>query len=1707
MLTASRHDFVPSLAPRPSLVTKPPSNPSISLRGARENSLAGVDIDLPRGRWVAVTGRSGSGKTSLVFDTLVREGERRFLGSLSAHARHAFGKLGRADLDSLTGLPATIAVGQHAVTPHQRSTVGTLTGLLDLLRLLFARTANDPATDPSGEALTRSHFSFNHPLGQCASCRGIGLSDRIDPSKIVADGGKSLRDGALVPTLKNGYTVYSQVTVDVMDTVCRAHGFDVDSPWDSLSDEQRHVILYGSRALKVPFGKHAIESRMKWSGITARPREEGYYRGLVPVMDEVLQRSRNPNILRFVSSRPCEECSGTRLGRPGREAQLGELTLPQALSLPTAELLHELDKALQSQSSDAAACAVWTRTRPPLAARVQRMLRLGLGHLSLDRSSTTLSGGEAQRVRLAAQLNGQLSGVLFALDEPTLGLHPNGQQGMQEILRELLDNGNSLVLVEHDPDMVRHADHVLALGPGAGSEGGRVVAWDGPAAAGHPTLIDHEHPLGCVAPPDRSTRPGSGWIRLTGATLHNLDQAELNVRQGALNVVMGLSGAGKTSLVFGTLLPALQGHTDGGPFETLSVHPGTLTEVQLIKLLKENQRDAGQARPNAPVHAVDARPVGKTPRSTPATWCGLFDLIRKRFAKLDSAKLRGLTASHFSFNSAHGRCPACEGLGLTRVGLHLFEDLELLCDACGGGRYAQSVLEVELAGKTIADVLRMSFREARAFFEHDPPCAVLCDAMLTLGLGYLTLGQSSGSLSRGESQRIKLGTLLGTRRSEPTLVVLDEPDRGLAPTDVVDLLVALHALVEAGHTVLAISHHRQVWAAADHLIELRDGSTLREAQPDWSALSKRQPPPPAEQGDERPIELRGVRTHSLRGIDVAFPRHQLTAVCGVSGSGKSSLVTHTLASEATARFAESLPFQVRRFMRRLPAPRIESASGLGPTLHLGQGHASSRRALDRRSTVATQSECGPLLRLIYSRAGLWQEQPCGLSASHFSRERREGACEVCGGRGTSQRCDPQRLIDAPHRPLLGAGPSTAASGAAGGSRPGRFFTEADGQHMATLVAALVAGQVTDQDADQVADRLQEPALEPCRSPAEIWDLLKTRPWNELPPSVRDMALHGLEDPGSRKPQSLRVQWEFASSAEGDGSHEFETSWSGLCALVEAEADHRARSKRAAEWSAPLADAECPSCSGSGLTQIPRETRVLGVSLPELEQLSLVAVSALFRSSTQDPVLEALRPELCVRLAELQSLGLGHLQLGRPVRTLSSGELQRVRLGGVLRSGLVGLTLVLDEPTAGLHERDVQQLLDRLHTFQQEGNTVVLVSHRPSVLRRADHLLELGPEGGAKGGQLLETGPPERVLSGDGPTARALRARPGSDERTAAGTPNTPLIQLRGAHAHNLVQLDVQFPASGLVCITGVSGSGKSSLLFDVLGASFAAQAPVKCETLDIPGGFERYKALHDARDAHRTTATSSTLVALQLAAPLGAVFSAASAQANSGQRLPARAFKPGNTAGRCPACKGSGREQVSMDFLADVDLPCQVCNGRRFRPEVCQVRWNGKSIVQILEEPAEQLLMSLAALPEHACGKEQRALCAGLTALDDVALGHLPLGRPRVELSGGESARVQLAASLMHSTTPAVSLYDEPSTALHEADLGRILKVFRKLADRGDLVLTTEHRLSAIAAADWVIDLGPEAGADGGRLMVAGPPSSLGKLTPGHTAAALRARS
>jgi len=1013
----------------------------LSVRHAAEHNLRDIDVDIPHGRITVVTGVSGSGKSSLVFDVVFREAQRRYLETFSSYARQFMGKLQRPDVGSVSGLSPAVAVGQRTTSPGPRSTVGTLTEIHDDLRLLFARLGESP----DGLRLSRRMFSFNRPEGACPACRGLGVEDRIDPNLFVADPARTLRQGALTLTTPNGYIIYSQVTMEVLDEVCRAHGFSVDIPWRDLTEAQRDIVLNGSDRVLIRYGKHPLESRLRWKGIVAKPREEGVYRGILPVMETILRTKRNDNILRFARTLPCRACGGKRLRPESLRVAVAGRTIADFAALD----IREFAAGMRGLDFDAPRREAGQAIRAAALKRTDLLERLGLGYLRLDRAADTLSGGEVQRIRLASQAGSGLRGVLYVLDEPTAGLHPADTARLLELVRELRDNGNTVLVVEHDEDVMRAADHIVDLGPGPGAAGGRVL-YQGPAAGltGLPPGLSptRDFLAGARVPALRSeVRAGAGRLVVRGARLHNLKSIDAEFLLGALNVVTGVSGAGKSTLVRHVLAERLRSGRLG---------PGA---------------DAGGIQAEGPVGrvvVVDQSPIGRTPRSNPATYTGIADRIRDLFAALPEAKARGFGKGRFSFNVAGGRCETCQGAGLLRIGMHFLGDVDVICPDCEGRRFNDETLAVRDRGRSIHDVLEMSVEEAAEFYAGAPRLAAELEVLKRLGLGYLKLGQSSATLSGGEAQRVKLASEMGRSARGPVLYILEEPTTGLHRADVDTLIAALQRLIDLGRTVIAIEHHPDVIRAADRVVDLGPGSgdeggrvvacgapdeiaacaaslTGRALRGELAGLTAAGGKEPGRADADGPLVLEGVTTHNLRSVDVRIPFRRFTAVCGPSGGGKTSLVFDTLFAAARERYIESFSAYVRALIDKGGRADFAAARGLTPPVAVAGRTATA----NPRSTVGTLTEVHDHYRLLYSRAGTSPPELRGRphTASMFSFNHEQGACPACKGLGTVTVADPERLITDPAKSLL--------AGAMDGTRTGRFYGDPHGQFVAALEAA------------------------------------------------------------------------------------------------------------------------------------------------------------------------------------------------------------------------------------------------------------------------------------------------------------------------------------------------------------------------------------------------------------------------------------------------------------------------------------------------------------------------------------------------------------------------------------------------------------------------------------------------------------------------------
>ncbi|MBC2894277.1 excinuclease ABC subunit UvrA [Rhodococcus sp. 4CII] len=785
---------------------------------ASEHNLAHVDVFIPRDVIVAFTGVSGSGKSSLAFGTIYAEAQRRFLESVTPYARRLMDQIGAPKVGDITGLPPAVALQQARGHTSVRSSVGTLTHISNVLRMLFSRAGTYP---PGAAVLDSNAFSPNTPEGGCPACHGLGRTHDVDVDALVPDPSLSIRDGAVAAWpgawLGKNYR-------DILDTL----GIDVDRPWSELPADQRNWILTTDEQPTVTVSPVRDPGKMvrDYQGTFSSART--YVLHTFATTKSAAQRTK---VGRYLLSRPCSACDGKRLRPEALAVRFAGLDVAEATELSLSDLAAVLETAVgpgDSGASDATEQAAVALV-DNLLGRLGGLSELGLGYLSLGRSTTTLSPGELQRLRLATQLQSGLFGVLYVLDEPSAGLHPADTEALVTAVRRLRASGNSVFVIEHNLDVVRAADWIVDVGPGPGEHGGRVLysgAVDGLAQVAESVTRRY---LFDAAPRHRSPDRPSGWIELAGITMHNLRDLTVQIPLGVLTAVTGVSGSGKSTLVSRVLTDVVSQHLG------VDTDPGTETsgeESEDFTTAVADARDSNSEPTVVATHGlghldrlvrVDQTPIGRTPRSNLATYTGLFDVIRKLFAADPTARERGYRPGRFSFNVAGGRCEECEGAGSITVGMLFLPEASAPCPTCGGARYNADTLEILVDGRTIADVLAMTVDEARAFLAHVPAATKSLSMLVEVGLGYLRLGQSATTLSGGEAQRVKLATELQRIRSGHTLYVLDEPTTGLHPADVDRLMEVLRRLVDAGNTVVLVEHDMSVVSSADWMIDLGPG--------------------------------------------------------------------------------------------------------------------------------------------------------------------------------------------------------------------------------------------------------------------------------------------------------------------------------------------------------------------------------------------------------------------------------------------------------------------------------------------------------------------------------------------------------------------------------------------------------------------------------------------------------------------------------------------------------------------------------------------------------------------------------------------------------------------------------------------------------------------------------------------------------------------
>jgi len=1892
-------------------------NRQISLKKVCVHNLKSISISLPPNELIVFSGVSGSGKSSLAFDTIYVEGQRRYVESLSAFARRYLGDLPKPDVEQVSGLSPSISIEQKTAGKNPRSTVGTMTEIYDFMRVLYARVgiphcpvsgeavlpqsreriiktvhnlpldtaimilapyargkkaefledfqnllrkgftrvrldgkivhleddirldrsvahdvdifidrlnidpsnhsriteaitlalemgqgicsvvdaktgdetlfsmhAYSPKSGLSYHSLEPHDFSFNSPSGMCPDCNGLGevqeynLDLIIDPEKSIAEDCCSI--ASPYGTVRYG---------NIYDNLARLYDFNINKPWKKLPEKAKHVFLYGTgekwtrMEFVHPVKKIKWTDYVGWKGILHEARER---------YQAASSQSYRTKMEKLMALQICPACKGSRLkAYPSATTlngkciwELTELTIGECLDFFSHLQLTPQEKLIAEE------------LLKEITQRLHFLIDVGLHYLTLSRTAPTLSGGEAQRVRLASQIGCGLVGVTYVLDEPSIGLHPRDNLKLIQTLKQLRDLGNTVIVVEHDEETILAADQIVDFGPGPGSKGGEIVSQGSlQDLISSPKSITGAYLTGklSIPIPKERKKPGKESLEIIGATHHNLKNVSVKIPLGLFVAVTGVSGSGKSSLVSDILFPALSNALHHGE-HTVGAHK----EIRGLEHLDK-------------VIAIDQSPIGRNPRSNPATYIKVFDEIRDLFCMLPESIVRGYKPGRFSFNVKEGSCPNCEGMGMIKIDMDFMDDAWITCPICNNKRFDHETLSILYKEKNISDILDMTVQEAWEFFEHIPSIAHKLHVLIQVGMEYIQLGQPSTTLSGGEAQRIKLAKELARPSTGKTLYILDEPTTGLHFHDIKHLLTVLHELVGRGNSVLVIEHNMDVVKTADWIIDIGPeggvggGQVVATGSPESIAtqktptgeavsraienqfvlaiqeLMKKKKTKRSQKVEDRSVKFISVKDaeqHNLKQVSVQIPREAITVFTGPSGSGKSSLAFDTIYAEGQRRYIESLSPYIRQFVNQMPKPKVGQVEGLSPAVAIEQKASAG----NPRSTVGTLTEIYDYLRILFARIGIphcpetgeviraiskdhvvdrimaFEENaavyilaPLELAKSEsfadliqryrrrgflrmrlngeffevdsplaFEKRRKnrlelvidrlkinptiksrvfeavENASEIGKGTVLILRHDPQEdkyeeillnlsfAVESTGQSYPEITPHTFAFNTLTGMCPdceglgyqygADLLRHSEFAHLSVEALLRQLWKVTfTADVDSAID-----TAKPFFQEEEI-DL--STPLKQLPAKKLNLLMNGSpEDKWYSSKQGFRFRWHGINST-----------------LAKAGKSANTAIKQAL---LPLLDEiQCFSCQGTRLNPLARHVTIQGQSIGEVCRLPIEKTLDFIRSiileKEEQKILDEVIKQLISRLEFLQEVGLHYMALERNAPSLSNGEAQRIRLARQLGSGLTGVLYVLDEPTIGLHPRDNALLNQALIKLKELGNTLILVEHDPQTIAIADYLVDLGPQAGIHGGHITSRGTVEEVkndphsLTGAYLSGSKLIPFPAKKRKVK----KEEFLQVQKARVHNLKKINASFPIGAMSFLTGVSGSGKSTLLHQVIktaaeaGIGYSDMISLGYADVDGLDHFDKLICIDQNPIGH--TVRSDVVTYVDVLTPMREFFCSLPLARSKG--LQPKHFSYNHRKGMCTSCWGLGYKKIQMHFLPPVTIQCEECGGQRLNPSSLEVQYQEKNLGQILQLTAEE---ARALFPNHP------RIVRILDTLISVGLGYLKLGQEIATLSGGEAQRIKLSRELAkRSTGKTLYLMDEPTTGLHSDDICKLLNVLHRLVDKGNTMIIIEHHLDMIKNADYIVDLGPEAGEKGGEVVCVGTPDQIAKNPRSHT--------
>jgi len=1867
---------------------------SLDLKKVAVHNLKNVSLSLAHNQLIVFTGVSGSGKSSLAFDTIYVEGQRRYIESLSAYARRFLGEMPKPNAQSIDGVTPTIAIEQKSAGKNPRSSVGTMTSIYDYLRVLYARLAYaycpiskervtpisrkqiaesilskehgtkiillapfakgkkgefkedfidllkkgfariridgnfyhlaeeiptldknvshdielvidrltiDPENrirfleaiemgleagngillafypDLKTEELFSEHgfseksglyypplepedFSFNHPKGMCEACEGLGVALTYDLNKIIDPTLSIAQDCCIIAgsyqTVKWG---------NVYDNLARIYKFSVNTPFENLSEKAKKVFLYGTgeKWTRMRF-VHPISNKkwtdyVSWKGVIHEAKTR---------FSEAKSEKYREKMRTLMSEDICMKCHGSRIKAYPAAAkfkgkliyELTEMMIEDLFNFFTNIELTEYETQISEE------------LLREISGRLQFLLNVGLHYLTLSRTAPTLSGGESQRVRLASQIGYGLVGVTYVLDEPSIGLHPRDNTLLIKTLISLKDRGNTVIVVEHDEETICAADTIVDIGPGAGVEGGEIIT-----CGSLKTLLSESKSItGAYLKKEKSIpvrknrrKAKKDKIIIKNATHHNLKNIDVEIPLGIMVAITGVSGSGKSSLISDILYPAF-----ANKFHKAKLKIGKHSSITGFENLDK-------------IIAIDQSPIGRTPRSNPATYVKVFDNIRDLFASLPMSLAAGFQVGRFSFNVKEGSCYHCKGMGMNRIDMDFMEDEWVVCPHCKGKRFDTKTLSITYRDKNIHDILEMSIEEAYDFFQDIVPIAKKLKFLIQVGLGYLKLGQGATTLSGGEAQRIKLSKELMRPQTGKTLYILDEPTTGLHFHDIYKLNEILQSLVDTGNSVILVEHNMDLIKTVDYIIDLGPeggfsggqvvgkgtpeeikkhntptGIYLKKAFDENLILTKKTFLPKSQTHTN--IVVKGASQNNLKDISLTIPRNKMSVFTGPSGSGKTSLAFETIYAEGQRRYIDSLSPYAKTFVKQMPKPKIEEIDGLSPSICIEQKKHSG----NPRSTLGTMTEIYDFLRVVYARIGtpfcpetgekiqaitvdfiidklfllpentkiqilapmnikrgddfsIWKNQiqnqgflRIRLNHSYFELDdeinydnRLKNTLELVVDRLIIKKEVKKRLHDA------------IVMGAKLGNQSIIIATPDEDFYFNLAFAVLSTGKSYPPITHHTFSfNSQEGMCHDCLGLGYRWGahlendatVCKFTPFDLFTRLLKGLSTipsfkclekflksEGI-DPHTaiKKLSNEKKQILFNGSSKPVQFKNLTFEYLGINNTL-ARLSKSAKGHIKENIIPILSQSVCSSCNGTRLNALAQNVRIDGISITDLCNMPISEAKHFVETLKGTKVLQEALTTLKSRLSFLIDIGLDYLSLDRPAPTLSGGEVQRTRLARQLGSGLTNVLYVLDEPTIGLHPHNNTLLNTALKNLKELNNTLILVEHDPLTTIESDMIYDFGPESGNRGGFITAQGTPQEIQKNDKSlTGRYLSGKlqiPILKKRRKLKN----FIKIENATKHNIKNLSLSLPTKALVCITGVSGSGKSTLLSDILLPALKqnlAKRKPKSEFIFDGTTFKGLDSFDKVLAIDQTpigrTIRSDVVTYTDLLTPLRYFF--ASIPSASAKGLMPRHFSFNHNAGLCKKCRGLGFQTVELQFLPSVRVECDACKGNRLNPLSLSITYKGKNLGQILKLTIKEAKEFLPPIPK---------VMKTLDRLISVGLDYLTLGQETQTLSGGEASRIKLSRELAKPTRAhTLYIFDEPTVGLHSDDIAKILPIFHSLVDKGNTLIIIEHNLDIIKNADHILDLGPEGGLGGGKLIAAGTPEDIARSPLSHTA-------